>query len=1110
MTKLRRSRWPSVALALLLLPAGAMAQAPVTISGRVTSDAGAPLASASVLLEGMGLGTLTREDGRYTFTVPAARATGQQATLTARLIGYRQQSVPVTLQPGAQVTHDFALAANPLQLGEVVVTGAGTMTTREKLGNVINSVDAQQIEKSNETNVVSALAGKAPNVEIRTQSGEPGASAYIRIRGAKSINGTGQPLFVVDGVPIDNTTYATGPSTGSTVAPNRASDINPADIESVDILKGSAAAAIYGARAAEGVVLITTKSGKAGPTRYSLRSTYQTDKVTKTIPLNRKYGHGSRGVPALLSCGGLDCALTSASFGPELNEDAYVQAIMAADTTCNTACATALINDWYPNGIHSYDHAGEVFDHGYTWDNVMTVSGGNDRTTFYLSGGYMNQDGVIVGPNNAYDKTTVRLKASHRLLDRLTVGGNAAYFNTHGNFVQKGSNTSGLQLGAWRTPPDFNNRPYLDPQFGMHRSYRFPRPSSASREFTRIYDNPLFVAFANPANRSELGRFIGNVNAQWNALDWLQVNYTLGSDYYADWRLEGLPFTSSSYPTGLVTRADITNLSIDHNLTATASHTFSPRFTGTLTLGQNLNARRYRLANVTGYDLIAEEPFALQNTINWEPSETRSTIHTESYFGQATADLFDQLYLTAAIRNDGFSTFGASQRRHWFPKFSAAWTFTNALGMTEGRGPLSYGKIRAAYGETGKEPPVYATITAYEFASFGGGWGDYLNATQNGFGAVATGTQVGNNSLKPERTREVETGLDLGLFNQMADLSITYYDSKSSDVILSQPVSTAATGYYTSLTNAAVITNKGWEVALNVRPVTKENFAWDIGLQWAHNRNDVLDLLGAEFVDKSAGSFTGAYGAVTKGVGVGVLRGYDFARCGYTDPGFAVEGGTLGDACAGAPKGALYIGSDGLPVVDPTDRVIGNPNPNWTGSLRTGLTFLRRWQVSGLLDIKQGGDVWNGTKGALYNFGAHKDTERRNVEATYGKDYFADKYPDVVGPGAGTPFMLDQSWYSGQGGGFGDVSAQFVEDGSYVKLREISLTYTADQPWVRNRLGLSSMDFRIAGRNLKTWTDYTGLDPESNLGGAEVMVQGVDYFNNPQTRSFVFSIGLNR
>ena len=287
-----------IALAMAAWPPLARAQQPqpITVSGTVSNETGQPMPGASVALVGLGIGAMTGDDGKYSFTVPAARANGDSATLEARRLGYRPSSVRVKLTPGTPIGHDFTVTANPLQLGEVVITGAGTATQAERIGTVRTPVDSTAIQHSNETNVVNALAAKAPGVVVTSQSGSPGSSSSIRIRGLNTIQGTGQPLFVVDGTPIDNSTTATGDPTGSTDIPNRAADINPEDIASVEILKSGAAAAIYGARAGQGVVLITTKSGKpTGVITTSLRSTTRVDQLYRSEPLQRVYGQGTGG-----------------------------------------------------------------------------------------------------------------------------------------------------------------------------------------------------------------------------------------------------------------------------------------------------------------------------------------------------------------------------------------------------------------------------------------------------------------------------------------------------------------------------------------------------------------------------------------------------------------------------------------------------------------------------------------------------------------------------------------------------------------------------------------------------------------------------------------------
>jgi TonB-linked SusC/RagA family outer membrane protein len=1067
----------------LLAPVALFAQA--TVSGRVLGASGEPLPSASVFIQGYGIGATTDADGSYSFQVPSARAQGQTATLTVRRIGYTSQNAQITLTNGSTISQNFALALNPFQLGEVVVTGAGTTSTAEKLGNVRNSVDSSLIRKSNESNIVNALAAKAPNVVVSSQSGEPGASSYLQIRGNRTIQSTGQPLFVVDGVPVDNTTYSTTANTGGTVTPNRSSDINPNDIESVEILKGSAAAAIYGAAAGQGVVMITTKSGHSGATKYSLQSNYSVDHVTHEVPLQTTYGQGFGEVG--VTCPARGCRLGSTSWGPKL----------AA-------------------GTPTYDHFGELFRNGTTAENTLTASGGNDRTLFYISGTTLNQRGIIKGPSNEYDRTSVRLKASHRITDRFNVGGSVSYVDTRGKFIQKGSNISGLLLGALRTPPEFNNQNWLDtisssPLLALHRSYRYPRPTatSESNPVGRGYDNPFFVLNRDVADGA-VGRTFGNLNAEYSPNDWFTLRETLGADYYADERLEALPLTSSTFPQGQVNRLDLINLIIDHNLIATATRTFSPNFGGSLTLGNNLQSRHYKQLFDQGSVLIAPSPFQLNNTIpaNLQNTEFESLIHTQSYFAQATLDLFNQLYLTGGVRNDGSSTFGASQKRHWFPKASAAWTFTNAVGDVNGIFPT--GKLRIAYGQTGQIPPVYSTIGGLTTGSFVDGWvSDGLSTSQAGKGGLTTSTLKAQPNLGPEVSKELEGGIDLALWRNYADIGITLYNSKTEGVILLTPLA-PSTGFTQQASNAARIQNTGTEITLNLRPIQNPVIGWDIGLQWGKNNNKVLDLAGSEYIDVAAGSFEGASGAAWKGSRVGVLRGFDFARCGL---GLVIDGVDIDAGCGSAPKGALYIDASGFPITDPTNRIISDPQPKWTGSVRSSIQLWKNLTFSGLLDIRRGGQIWNGTKGALYFFGKAKDTENRYTDVIFGQNYMP-AHPGasgvVAGPGAGTQVFLDEGWYTDLGSGFGQVSAQFVEDGGYAKLRELSLSYNLKTAWLNRSFGFESVDLRVAGRNLHTWTKYDGIDPETNLAGAEVLVRGIDYFNNPQTRSVVFSIGLNR
>ncbi|PYP34389.1 MAG: hypothetical protein DMD46_16735, partial [Gemmatimonadetes bacterium] len=522
-------------------------------------------------------------------------------------------------------------------------------------------------------------------------------------------------------------------------------------------------------------------------------------------------------------------------------------------------------------------------------------------------------------------------------------------------------------------------------------------------------------------------------------------------------------------------------------------YTVNPNVNGSLTLGSELNSRNVRQLGTVGRTLVAPSPFKLSNTVTQDlPIDAENVIHSVSWFGQATFDIYHQLYLTGAVRNDASSTFDADHLRAWFPKASAAWEFTKAIGEQT----YTSGIVGGISQGTGNTP------------------------TQNGIGGLVTRSELRPaTELKPERSKEFEAGMDFGFFRDRADASVTWYKKKSEDVILLQPLNPSI-GFFQQGANAASIENKGWEVSFNVRPVQKADYGWEIGLQWAQNRNKVLSLGGEDFI--SIGDFNNQVAMV--GQPIGVYLGTGFLHCGVSADANEVDGAsgttTLGAVCAGAPKGAMYIGPDGFPVQDPDTRIVQDPNYNWTGSVRTAFRY-KKFQISGLLDIRDGGQIWNGTKGALWSYGVHQDTEIRAVctsqtncsgnDKVFGKNGWFDG--PVVGPGANTAVPIGENWYRFVAAcPFIGIDEPCIEDGGFVKLREVSVSYTIDQPWVSRSIGFSSIDIRVSGRNLATWANYTGYDPETNLGGAisgNLGAGGVDYFNNPQTRAFVFSITLN-
>jgi TonB-linked SusC/RagA family outer membrane protein len=1057
-------------LMLICLALNAWAQEAIQVKGLVTDEDGKPLAAANVSIKELGIGSATDVNGQYSFTVPASKISEANVTLRVSYMGYRSQEVQISLE-GREITRNFELIVDVLKMNEIVVTGFGPGIEKEKLGVTIAKVSGSDIVGSDEGNVVSALHGKIANVEVTNSSGEPGASSYIRIRGANSITGGTQPLFVVDGSPISNDQYFSDNTLGhdGVSEMNRASDINPEDIQSIEILKGPAASAIYGSRAANGVVLVTTKKGRPGRVRLSYKMSYSWDEVNKTAPLQTRWGQGVdgeyiEGMPW--------------SFGPKLGPEVPV-----------------------------YDHETEMFEIGHVFENNLAVTGGNERTAYYLSIGSYNQDGFIIG-NSDYKKYSFRLNASQVITEKLKVSGNFNYANVASDRIQKGSNVSGLLIGSWRTPPDFDNRQYLTPE-GYHRSYRLPNPTT--EEGSRGYNNPFFVVYKD-LNTSLVNRAFGNIQVDFDPIRWIHLNYTLGQDFSNDERRTVFPKGDSSYPDGRIAREMFNYSETDGHFTAEATRLFDPAdLRVNLLLGHQWNQRLFAQFSVFGEGIGASGYNQLDNVNTSLPDEYQYRVRDESFFGVMSVDLFKQLYLSGSLRNDGSSTFGRSKKRHWYPKGSIAWDFTSFKPAKPIRSVLSFGKLRAAYGEAGQQPDEYLWKTAYStyiytesFIQPNGG----ITPFAWGFPGFHSNYIKGNENILPQRTKEVEGGIDLAFMNNRLGLGVTYYDSRTEDVIYNFPVA-PSTGYTNQLKNGGLITNKGVEVNFNVQPVKTRTIQWDMDVVWAHNKNIVERLDGAEYIFLQ-GFETSCY--AQEGYAMSVFRGTDFVRFGRDIVVTDADGNrvNIDETYSGWKEGDLYIAEDGFPIEEPEDRVIGDPNPDWTAGIRNTVTLFDKLTISALFDFKIGGDVYNGTRGALRYFGTHEETdvEEADLEGVVrrGKKHTFEG----MGPGAGTQVFLDQDtwWAFGIGNSFGGPDAQFVEDGSYIKLREIAVSYKLKHPKLTYYTGLSDIDIRLSGRNLFTWTNYSGIDPETNISLNENW-RGLDYFNHPQTRSFILMLRFN-
>ena len=1074
---------------LFLLPILVMAQEGVTIKGYVTDEGGNPLMGANVYVEKLNFGAATNSDGFYSFVIPRGVARGQKIKLVARFIGYKTRSKIVTLISGKTITQDFALAVDVLKMDAIVVTGMGGSQIKKKLGQSVARVSAGEVVGADVPNVVQAIEGNAPNVEVVQSSGDPGASSYIRIRGAGSIDRGTQPLFVVDGVPIDNSQdfmsigglSGTGASSNNET-PNRASDLNAEDIQSIEILKGAAAAAIYGSRAANGVVLITTKSGKPGRTRISYKSQFGITRLSREYPLQRWYGQGKHGVYV---------KDYSRSWGRPLNvPDA----------------------PWYdPSKPEDkvYNHSTLYSDGGHLFGNNLTISGGNNTTTFFLSGGHYYEKGHWIAGSD-YERTSVRLKGTQLVGSKLKFTGNIAYVHVDQHSLQGRDNLAGIGIAALRCPPEWNNWPYIDPKTGYHRSFRYSEAKELKK--SRGFDNPYFIMYEHKNPHLE-NRAYGYVKAEYDLTNWINVSYHLGGDFITDHRANILPPGNSREPLGRILKATFIREQIDGNLLVTIQgDKFLHRWSwidATLMLGHNANIRKYHRLAAAGIDMGVPEGFdELDNCVDVIPDEYQWQRNIESFYGQLTIDLFDQLYLTGAMRNDGASTFGVAKKRYWYPKASAAWEFTRFKKIPF----ISFGKLRAAYGVAGIQPGVYTVLSPYkateeEFTLYTEA---DLTASYNGKMGFRHSTTLGNDHIKPERQREFEIGLDMAFLNSRVGLEATYYDQKNTDVIFNLNVA-PSTGSFSQTANAATITNKGVELTLNAVPIKYRNFSWNLTLNWARNRSMVVDLSGADWEGLGGGVYA------VPGHELGTIRVRSWMRFGYGIE-YDVDGDgvkeNIDEYYAGQwKKGDVWVGEDGKPVMAPTYLITPfSVNPRWTGSIRSEFTIFRNITVSALIDIVHKRWMNAYGRGQLYRYGTDADTKHRwhpdtqDPEAIGTVDKFLKHGEKTIGPGVGKKFKYDESWFTGLCSYSGD-RWQFISDAGYVKVRELAITYRLPSAFVR-RFWLSGLSIRLSARNLVTWTPYTGWSPDTNRSQA-TNSRGVDYFNSPQTRGYNVTLIVN-
>ena len=1084
---------------LLLFTSHLLAQ-DQTITGTVTSDdETGSVAGISVLAKGTTTGTVTDRTGNYKLTVPAFAT-----TLIFSAIGVQTIEVPVS----GRTTINVQLKTEARQLSEVIVTALGTKAVRDKFASSVTTVQGQALAKSGETSLLTGLSGKASGVLITRSGGDPGAGAYIQIRGQNTINGNIQPLFVVDGIPVSNSSDNMGTAAGNgIIQQSRINDINPEDIESMEVLKGASAAALWGTRAANGVIVITTKKGRNtnGKVNITFKSTVSFDRVNKMPPLQNTYGQGLNG---LYSQG------NRSTFGDQIADrvggpDTYITSPAAPgyqgfvtfpDGTSRYAIAPGMAANPHggKNNRDTYDHTKDAFQTGHFTDNTIAISGGKDRSTFMVSYGNLNQDGVIKAYSN-YQRNTARVNAASQFTDWLKASVNVGYTKINSSRVQEGDNVEGIMLSSLRTPPDYDNTNYTGTYTNpagqvfnnTHVSYRNP----LGKDLSTIYSNPIWN-INNNRNTSDVDRLIGSLQLDITPVQWLTITGRTGIDNFTDERLERFARNSAIQANGYLSKNWITEKQFNTDVFATATKTFNSNFGGSLLVGGNYNSRRRAtLSDAITNLIVPTAPDILTNALNSNLTvgNFNSLIRTYAYYAQADVQAYDMLFLTLTGRNESASTFGArTASGFFFPSAALAWQFSKLNGL-RGSSFLSFGKLRLTVGQVGIQPQPYLNFTTFgpsEFRDRDAFTRGLSSASALYGGGYTRSTVAGNDFLRPERKTEAEAGVDLRFLKNRFSLSATAYTNNTKDVILSLNVP-SATGYTIRNSNAAKLSNKGLELEATADIFSKGNFRWNLSANFSMNRNKVVSLAGANVYILPDSYMENA--SLIPGQPFGIFYSTDFQK---------------------DKSGKYILDANGFPQGGISNEVIGNPNPKWRGGL--GSTFAYKGlSLYVLLDRVAGNDFFNGTRGSLYSFGVHADQGNTVITPAGG---LKDVNGNIIAAGTafqgqikdfgGGPVAINQAWWQGRGAATTAASyKQFVEDGSVSRLRELTVTYSLRTPGFRRATHLSNIDFSLTGRNLVLWTNYTGTDPEVNITGAGLS-RGQDWFTNPNYKvAAVFGAG---
>ena len=1110
--------------------------AQVTVKGTVTDkEDNSPLPGVTVVIQNTTKGTVTDINGKYELQIDSL---GQ--TLEFKFVG-----METVTMVASSATVNVGMSAG-VELKDVVVTALGLEANKDELGTSQSTIDGAALQDNGETRLINNMAGKSAGVNIIQASGDPGAGSRIQIRGASSITGDNQPLVVIDGVPMDNGSYTGSGSDyvgsgGGVTQQSRLNDLNPNDIESMEILRGASAAAQWGSRALNGVIVITTKKGTQGTQKtfsVNIGSAVAFDQVNRKIDLNETYGQGISMLHLDNSGTGFSRAL---SWGDKISDrkggtDDFITDPNASgyngyyqdNISGNKYYATADGDSANPHGGKNnrtiYDPYEQIFKTGVTIDNSVSISSGGPKGQMYFSYNNLSQDGIIL-TNSNYKKNSVRLSGSSRITDKWSVNGSAQYIKTSSNRVQTGSNLNGLFLGGLRNPADFNMEDYEGTYYNPDGTVSENVPRAFRNQLGANpgygYDNPLWMMRRSPSE-ANVNRMLGKGEVTYDALSWLSVTARGGWDFYTDQRDDYFhPHSSGENNGGRYIKEKYSYLQLNGDFFARGTFKLGSDAKLNALAGFNVNDRRSNTIASDARQFI--NPFAPPLLNNSNPENVANVndswrILQNGYYSTLNFAFYDYLFVNVTGRYDVSSTLPKDNMGVFYPAIDVAWQLDKFVPED------MFIKVRGGVGQVGRSPDAYTlrtgyysptnSLTAVESFGYSTGWGAAVFPSGYGGGFVQS-SQAGNPNLKPEIKTEWELGFDSRFYNDRAYVNFTYYQNKTKDLLLSVDVA-HSTGFGYQQSNVAEISNKGIEIELGGVAMKKEDFQWKIDGNFTRNKNEVLKISGVDNV--FLGGFTDGNSRAVVGHQLGVLYGSKW-NTGAADA-------SLGETKASDGR---VLDSQGFPTMAADNGVIGDPNPDFRFGI--GNTFnYKNWELYVLFDAAVGMDMWNGTKGALAFFGRAGSTDVTTTvsasQATTLKNWdgltVEEYYPyaknangtytirgEVKNFGGGD-VIVDEAWYlNGPGSGFTGPSEQFVEDGSWYRIREIRLAYSMKKDQINGFLGMQSAKFYFTVNNAFLFTKYTGNDPDQTLTGAGNNGFGLDYFQNPSTRTYRVGVNLS-